>query len=84
VRRSGPPPPSGWPALLRPWEILDLGESAVEAIRQPDRSRPWARDSPAGNQVERLKHQRSMIPLPVGLRLGVHLARRVRTPPPRK
>jgi hypothetical protein len=23
--------------LLRPWEILDLGESAVEAIREPDR-----------------------------------------------
>ena len=38
MRRSGPPPPAlDGPTLLRPREILDLGESAVEAIREPDR-----------------------------------------------
>jgi hypothetical protein len=39
MRRSGPPPPAlDGPTLLRPREILHLGESAVAAIGQPDRS----------------------------------------------
>jgi hypothetical protein len=39
MRRSGPSPPAlDGPTLLRPREILHLGESAVAAIGQPDRS----------------------------------------------
>jgi hypothetical protein len=85
MRRSGPPPLSGWPTLLRPREILDLGESAVEAIREPDRGLVVGPQTPPpGTKLSASSIKESMIPLPVGLRLGVHLARRVRTPPPRK